>query len=126
MSFASLAPRHRTEGTALFSLVRNLGSSVGISVVVSALSRNSRTEHAALAAAIDPSGLPLRLALESGLWRIDGPEGLAPAGITMLFMANTMSPAFTFVGVTVCPVGAHRARRDAAVRHGVRHAANAN
>ena len=76
-SFASLAPRHRTEGTALFSLVRNIGSSVGISVVVSALSRNSRTEHAALAAAIDPSGLPLRLALESGLWRIDGPEGLA-------------------------------------------------
>ncbi len=32
ITFATLAPRYRNEGTALFSLVRNIGSSIGISV----------------------------------------------------------------------------------------------
>ena len=50
----------------MFSLVRNIGSSVGISVVVSALSHNIRANHAALAEHIDDSSLPLRLAIESG------------------------------------------------------------
>jgi DHA2 family multidrug resistance protein len=77
IAFASLEPRHRNEGTALFSLVRNLGSSVGISLVVWALSRNLRVNHAALAERLDASGLPLRLAVESGAWRIDTAEGLA-------------------------------------------------
>lgn len=77
VAFSSLRSIHRNEGTALFSLVRNIGSSVGISIVVSALSRNTRIEHAALAASIHASELPTRLALETGAWRIDAPEGLA-------------------------------------------------
>ena len=77
VTFASLAPRHRNEGTALFSLVRNIGSSIGISIVVSLLARNTQANHAALASHIDPSGLALRLAVEAGAWRLDTPEGLA-------------------------------------------------
>ncbi|MBW7886612.1 MAG: DHA2 family efflux MFS transporter permease subunit, partial [Caldilineaceae bacterium] len=34
ITFATLAPRYRNEGTALFSLMRNLGSSIGISAVI--------------------------------------------------------------------------------------------
>ena len=33
ITFATLAPHLRNEGTAVFSLMRNIGSSVGISVV---------------------------------------------------------------------------------------------
>jgi DHA2 family multidrug resistance protein len=91
VTFASLAPRLRNEGTAMFSLVRNLGSSVGISVVVSALSRNTRIEHAAIAGSIDPSGLPLRLAIEAGAWRIDVPEGLAAIEAEVARQAATIA-----------------------------------
>jgi DHA2 family multidrug resistance protein len=38
-TFATLPPRFRTQGTALYSLMRNLGSSVGISVTTVLLSR---------------------------------------------------------------------------------------
>jgi DHA2 family multidrug resistance protein len=77
VTFASLAPRHRNEGTALFSLTRNIGSSIGISIVVSLLAHNLQANYAALAWYIDPSSLPLRLAIEAGVWRLDTPEGLA-------------------------------------------------
>ena len=91
VTFASLAPRHRNEGSALFSLARNIGSSVGISVVVSALSRNTRIEHAAIAGSIDPSGVPLRLALEAGIWRLDAPEGLAALEAEVARQAATIA-----------------------------------
>jgi DHA2 family multidrug resistance protein len=48
-AFATLAPRIRTEGTAIFSLVRNIGGSVGISIVQSMLTENTQTVHATLA-----------------------------------------------------------------------------
>jgi DHA2 family multidrug resistance protein len=40
LTYATLDPRLRTEGASLFSLSRNLGSSVGISVMTAMLSRN--------------------------------------------------------------------------------------
>jgi DHA2 family multidrug resistance protein len=44
-TFATLAPELRGEGTAMFSLLRNIGSSVGISFVETMLSRNMQTMH---------------------------------------------------------------------------------
>ena len=46
MAFATLAPRHRTDGSSLLYLLRNLGGSVGISVVTAFLARNMQTSHA--------------------------------------------------------------------------------
>jgi DHA2 family multidrug resistance protein len=40
LTYATLSPSLRAEGTALFSLSRNLGSSVGVSIVMAALTRN--------------------------------------------------------------------------------------
>jgi DHA2 family multidrug resistance protein len=77
VAFASLPPRLRNDATGLFSLVRNVGSSIGISIVVSELTRNTQANHAALSAFADPSRLPMRLAIEAGALRIDTPEGLA-------------------------------------------------
>ncbi len=48
-TFATLAPALRNEGTAFFSLIRNLGSSIGISVVETLLTRNTQIVHATLA-----------------------------------------------------------------------------
>jgi DHA2 family multidrug resistance protein len=47
-TFATLAPEMRAQGTALFSLIRNIGSSIGISLVQTMLVRNTVIAHAAL------------------------------------------------------------------------------
>ena len=48
-AFATLAPALRNEGTAFFSLMRNLGASVGISTMEALLTRNTQIIHATLA-----------------------------------------------------------------------------
>jgi DHA2 family multidrug resistance protein len=52
-TFATLAPEMRANGTAIYSLVRNVGSSLGISLVETLLTRNTQVAHLALAAHID-------------------------------------------------------------------------
>ncbi len=47
-TFATLSPQLRNEGTALFSLTRNVGSSIGISIVEVLLTRNTQVMHARL------------------------------------------------------------------------------
>jgi len=47
-ALSTLAPEQRTEGAGLFSLSRNIGSSVGISVVTSLLTQNTQANHADL------------------------------------------------------------------------------
>jgi DHA2 family multidrug resistance protein len=54
ITFATLAQHYRNEGTAMFSLLRNLGSSIGISWMMTLLSRNAQTNHAALAEHLTP------------------------------------------------------------------------
>jgi DHA2 family multidrug resistance protein len=52
-TFATLSPEMRANGTAIYSLVRNVGSSIGISLVETLLTRNTQIAHAALTAHID-------------------------------------------------------------------------
>ena len=53
-AFATLAPRLRNQGTPIFSLMRNIGGSVGISIVQALLTRGSAQAHAQLAATVAP------------------------------------------------------------------------
>jgi DHA2 family multidrug resistance protein len=54
VAFATLDARFRTDATALFSLVRNIGSSIGISIVTVMLTRNAQINHGELSAQINP------------------------------------------------------------------------
>jgi MFS transporter, DHA2 family, multidrug resistance protein len=47
-TFATLSPEMRAQGTAIFSLVRNIGSSIGISLVQAVLVHSTANSHAAL------------------------------------------------------------------------------
>jgi DHA2 family multidrug resistance protein len=51
-TFATLTPAMRAEGTAIYSLIRNIGSSVGIALVQTLLVRNTQISHASLVATI--------------------------------------------------------------------------
>jgi len=46
VTLATLPPEQRTDGAGLFNLSRNIGSSVGISVVTSLLTQNTQANHA--------------------------------------------------------------------------------
>jgi DHA2 family multidrug resistance protein len=46
VALATLSPEHRTEGAGLFNLSRNIGSSIGISVVSALLTQNTQINHA--------------------------------------------------------------------------------
>ena len=52
VAFLTLDPKLRTEASGVFNLVRNLGSSIGISIVAAVLAQNLQTNHAELAAGI--------------------------------------------------------------------------
>jgi MFS transporter, DHA2 family, multidrug resistance protein len=65
-AFATLTPALRNEGTAIFSLMRNLGASVGISVVITLLTRNTQIAHASLAEHVTPYSAFLQAHLASG------------------------------------------------------------
>ena len=80
LAFATLSATLRNEGSALFSLVRNMGGSAGISVIEAVQTHNSEVAHADLAAHVSRSDptllayLPSQLSLNStaGLDALNG------------------------------------------------------
>ena len=76
ITFSTLAPHYRNEGTALFSLMRNIGSSIGISVVFTYLSQRTQANHAAFADYINPFSFALKQAVQSGVYDLASPQGL--------------------------------------------------
>ncbi|HEX6001799.1 MAG TPA: DHA2 family efflux MFS transporter permease subunit [Hyphomicrobiaceae bacterium] len=54
VAYATLAPDLRGDATALFSLVRNVGSAVGISIATFLLSQSTQTMHARIAEGVTP------------------------------------------------------------------------
>ena len=54
LTFATLPPRLRTEGAAINALLRNLGASVGIAVLVSLLDRNTQENRSELVGQLTP------------------------------------------------------------------------
>jgi DHA2 family multidrug resistance protein len=54
VAFATLDAKFRGDGTALLSLVRNVGSAIGVSVTSFMLAQSIQTEHSVLAAVASP------------------------------------------------------------------------
>src|SRR4051812_38376068 len=54
LAFATLEPRYRTDAASLFSLVRNIGSSIGISIVTVMLAHNLQVNRTELISFLSP------------------------------------------------------------------------
>src|SRR5689334_10385117 len=78
LAFQTLAPRMRTTGAALLNLSRNIGGSIGISVVSTQLVRLTQVSHADLAAQITQQTIPTAdpTILQSAI-PVAGPAALA-------------------------------------------------
>jgi DHA2 family multidrug resistance protein len=76
-TFGTLKAEYRNEATALFSLVRNVGGSIGISVAENYLSRSTQSNHQILAANITPYNEALQNPAVARFWDIHSTAGLA-------------------------------------------------
>jgi DHA2 family multidrug resistance protein len=77
-TFATLAPRLRNDGTPIYSLLRNIGSSVGISIVQALLTEGTARAHAQLAVDVNSANLALQSL----------PQALNPASPSGLALLN--------------------------------------
>jgi DHA2 family multidrug resistance protein len=76
VAFTNLGSSLRDEGTSFFNLMRNLGASIGISVVETLLSRNTQRIHATLGANITPYNIEANAAYSAGHFNIHTQTGL--------------------------------------------------
>ncbi|MBV8752366.1 MAG: DHA2 family efflux MFS transporter permease subunit [Hyphomicrobiales bacterium] len=76
IAFATLDPELRTEGTALFSLMRNVGGAIGISVTAFLLAQNTQIMHARLAESVTPYNRMLQTGSAYLFWNASRAKGL--------------------------------------------------
>ena len=54
LAFATLPPQYRTDGASLFSLFRNIGAAIGVSVTSAMLAHNTQVLHELIGASVTP------------------------------------------------------------------------
>lgn len=106
IAFATLDPRFRTEGAALFSLVRNLGSSIGISIVIFLLGRNAQIMHSELATSVTQYNDALRQPGVSELWNLSTEAGRSALNAEVTRQALIVSYADNFKLMTLIALAA--------------------
>jgi MFS transporter, DHA2 family, multidrug resistance protein len=77
VAFGTLPVELRTEGTALFSLMRNVGSAIGISITSFLLAQNTQIMHAELAAHVTPFNRMLQTGGAYLFWNVTRQRGLS-------------------------------------------------
>jgi len=77
LTFATLDPIHRTEAASIFNLIRSAGSSFGIAVAVTTLTRMASVNRSTLVEHVSPFNENLLAAPQSGGWGLGGLHNLA-------------------------------------------------
>jgi DHA2 family multidrug resistance protein len=77
MTFSTLNRGLRSDGTAIYSLSRNIGSSIGISAMQTLLVRNTATLHASLSGYVSTAALMMHPDALSRMFDAGSPRGLA-------------------------------------------------
>jgi DHA2 family multidrug resistance protein len=104
LAFATLAPRFRNDGAAMFTLIRNLGQSVGISVLQVLSYRNTETVNARLVEGLRPDN-PAVAAMPSYFSLVD-PTGVAALSAEVGRQALMVSYTDGFWLLSVLTIGA--------------------
>ena len=96
ITFATLPGTLRTQGTALYSLMRNIGSSIGISLVIFLLTRNTQIVHAELAGHVTPFNDALAAVTPSHFWNMATTLGRAALNAEVTRQASVVAYANDF------------------------------
>jgi len=123
IAFATLSPAVRTDGAALWTLIRNLGSSVGISLVIAKLTGDITKFHSQLADFINPFNDGFRMpdvvgkmtTAGRGLGMIEGmltqqaaTLAYSNAFLVMTFVSLSAFPLLALIRKTKAPVAARK------------------
>ncbi len=104
-AFGTLAPAYRNEATALFSLVRNVGGSIGISIAENLLAHSTQASHQAIGSAVTPYNHALLDPLVQQFWNIHTTVGLGALDIEVnrqAAMAAYLSCFTTMAVISLC------------------------
>jgi DHA2 family multidrug resistance protein len=96
ISFTTLPVDLRTDGTALFSLMRNIGGAVGISVTSFLLAQNTQIIHARIAEHVTPFNRMLQSHGAYLFWNVTKPQGLSAMNAEITRQATIMAYANDF------------------------------
>jgi len=77
VTFSTLPRQIMTQGTAIFSLMRNIGGSIGISIVVALLSENTQTVHSRLIENLRPDNPLAQAPFLAPPFSLSAPTGIA-------------------------------------------------
>ena len=102
VSFATLEPERVAEASAIYHMVRNIGSSIHISLSVTLALRMSRIAYADLAERVTPYSESLSMPWVTGAWNLQDLRGLAALSREMARQAAMIGylDAFVFFVVT--------------------------
>jgi DHA2 family multidrug resistance protein len=106
LTFSTMPPQQRATGTALFALIRNLGSSIGTSVVVFLLARNTRIAYAEMNEAITPFNDALHVGAAAKYWDVTTAAGRAALTGVMTAQATLIGYVDDFLFVMVIALAA--------------------
>jgi DHA2 family multidrug resistance protein len=104
VTFATLAPTLRNAGTPIYSLLRNLGGSVGISIVTALQSQGAARSHSILGESLSLNN-PALLNLPTNM-PIDAPTTLAWLNLELTRQANMVSYLQVFSTMLLLTLGA--------------------
>lgn len=97
VSFSTLAPAYLTEASAVFHMVRNIGSSIHISLSITIAVHMARTSYAELAERVTPYSQSLSMPWVSGAWSPEDARGLAALSREMTRQAAMIGYVDAFV-----------------------------
>ena len=104
ISFATLPRRFRNEGAAMFTLIRNIGSAIGISVLQAMTIRNAATVHSRLVEGIRPDNPVLQRAAPGFDFHLPAAVARMNAMVTRQAMMVSYIDAFWFLFILTVAV----------------------
>jgi len=97
IAFSTLAPALRTDGSAMFNLMRNVGMAIGVSITTTMLASGIQTMHAQLAGSGSPFNRALATNAQSMFWNPRMPFGAAALDRIIQYNAQVIAYANDFL-----------------------------
>lgn len=108
-TFSTLSPKERADGISFFNLLRKMGSSVGVSILVGQLVRNSQTNRSVIAEGVTPYDRRFEIVPLPQHWSLDEAGGVAAIEQTVLDQAEFLAYMqdfwlLTFIALAMLPI----------------------
>jgi len=97
VTFATLEPQQVAQGTAIYHMVRNIGSSIHISLSIALAVHMTRTSYAEMAERVTPYTETLTFPWVTGAWNLESQRGLAALSREMARQAAMIGYLDAFV-----------------------------